>query len=131
MTEIIGRKYFQSIYSREPGGVLFEIATTGAGFTVDESLDELGSSLTLPEWLRRKVNGLRNSSLSSIQRRSAPAGTDVARDELEIAVVYYGPQNGRRRNFRRAPQSPSSRITHRREMRWACRNPLKKIINRQ
>ncbi|WP_265107988.1 ring-cleaving dioxygenase [Halosolutus halophilus] len=51
VTEVIDRKYFQSIYSREPGGVLFEIATTGPGFTVDEDVDELGSTLTLPEWL--------------------------------------------------------------------------------
>jgi glyoxalase family protein len=51
VTEVIDRKYFHSIYSREPGGILFEIATTGPGFTVDEDVDELGSRLTLPEWL--------------------------------------------------------------------------------
>ncbi|MFC6767198.1 VOC family protein, partial [Natrinema soli] len=48
---VIDRKYFQSIYVREPGGVLFEMATTGPGFTDDETLDELGGRLTLPEWL--------------------------------------------------------------------------------
>jgi len=48
---IIDRKYFTSIYVREPGGVLFEFATPSPGFTVDEDLDELGSRLTLPEWL--------------------------------------------------------------------------------
>ncbi|WP_336325580.1 ring-cleaving dioxygenase [Halovenus sp. HT40] len=51
VTEVIDRKYFHSIYSREPGGVLFEIATTDPGFTADEEVDELGSRLTLPEWL--------------------------------------------------------------------------------
>lgn len=51
VTEVIDRKYFESIYSREPGGVLFEMATLNPGFTVDEDLDELGSRLTLPEWL--------------------------------------------------------------------------------
>ncbi|WP_247001873.1 ring-cleaving dioxygenase [Halosolutus gelatinilyticus] len=51
VTQVIDRKYFRSIYSREPGGVLFEVATTGPGFAVDEDVDELGSSLTLPEWL--------------------------------------------------------------------------------
>ncbi|WP_135806657.1 ring-cleaving dioxygenase [Halorussus marinus] len=45
------RRYFRSIYVREPGGVLFEIATDGPGFTRDESVAELGSDLKLPEWL--------------------------------------------------------------------------------
>jgi glyoxalase family protein len=48
-TEIIDRKYFRSIYFREPGGVLFEIATAGPGFAVDEPADRLGESLQLPE----------------------------------------------------------------------------------
>ena len=42
------RQYFHSIYFREPGGVLFEIATDPPGFSVDESPDELGSDLKLP-----------------------------------------------------------------------------------
>jgi len=50
-TEVIDRMYFRSIYVREPGGVLFEMATTGPGFTADENLDELGTSLVLPGWL--------------------------------------------------------------------------------
>jgi glyoxalase family protein len=48
VTPIIDRTYFRSIYFREPGGVLFEIATRGPGFTVDEEPEELGSSLKLP-----------------------------------------------------------------------------------
>lgn len=48
---VVDRKYFRSIYAREPGGVLFEVATTGPGFTVDEDLADLGSGLRLPEWL--------------------------------------------------------------------------------
>jgi glyoxalase family protein len=48
---IIDRKYFESLYCREPGGVLFEIATNGPGFTEDESVAALGSSLVLPNWL--------------------------------------------------------------------------------
>ena len=51
VTEIIDRTYFHSIYYREPGGVLFEIATMGPGFTADEPIDELGTHLALPEWL--------------------------------------------------------------------------------
>ncbi|MFB6302878.1 MAG: ring-cleaving dioxygenase [Haloferacaceae archaeon] len=50
-TEIIDRKWFDSVYVRTPGGVLFEFATEGPGYTVDEPLDELGERLVLPEWL--------------------------------------------------------------------------------
>lgn len=50
-TEVIDRKYFRSIYTREPGGVLFEMATPEPGFTVDEPVEELGTGLRLPEWL--------------------------------------------------------------------------------
>ena len=49
ITPQIDRNYFHSLYFREPGGVLFEIATENPGFTVDESLEELGQNLKLPE----------------------------------------------------------------------------------
>jgi len=51
VTEILDRQYFTSIYFREPGGVLFEIATDTPGFDIDEPLLELGRSLKLPPWL--------------------------------------------------------------------------------
>jgi glyoxalase family protein len=51
VTEIRDRQYFKSIYFREPGGVLFEIATDTPGFDIDEPLLELGRSLQLPPWL--------------------------------------------------------------------------------
>ena len=51
VTEILDRQYFKSIYFREPGGVLFEIATDDPGFATDEPLLELGRSLKLPPWL--------------------------------------------------------------------------------
>lgn len=47
-TPVIDRFYFKSIYFREPSGVLFEIATLGPGFTVDEPLETLGEKLSLP-----------------------------------------------------------------------------------
>lgn len=50
VTPVIDREYFHSIYFREPGGVLFEIATLLPGFTVDEPLERLGESLKLPPW---------------------------------------------------------------------------------
>ena len=51
VTEILDRQYFKSIYFREPGGVLFEIATDDPGFATDEPLLELGRTLKLPPWL--------------------------------------------------------------------------------
>ncbi len=57
-TPVIDRFYFKSIYFREPSGVLFEIATLGPGFTVDEPLEHLGEKLSLPpdyEHLRAEV----------------------------------------------------------------------------
>ncbi|HKZ14639.1 MAG TPA: VOC family protein, partial [Solirubrobacterales bacterium] len=57
-TPEIDRFYFKSIYFREPSGVLFEIATMGPGFTVDEPLEHLGEKLSLPpafEHLRDEV----------------------------------------------------------------------------
>jgi glyoxalase family protein len=50
VTDIRDRCYFTSIYFREPGGVLLEVATTGPGFTVDEDARDLGRSLKLPPW---------------------------------------------------------------------------------
>ena len=49
----IDRYYFDSIYFREPGGVLFEIATDGPGFTGDEDATHLGERLSLPPFLSR------------------------------------------------------------------------------
>jgi glyoxalase family protein len=48
-TPVLDRNYFTSIYFREPGGVLFEIATAGPGFLVDEDKDKLGGELKLPD----------------------------------------------------------------------------------
>lgn len=50
VTEVRDRCYFTSIYFREPGGVLFEVATIKPGFTVDEELSALGRALKLPPW---------------------------------------------------------------------------------
>jgi glyoxalase family protein len=58
VSPILDRQYFHSIYFREPGGVLFEIATDPPGFTADETIEGLGSSLRLPVWLepeRQKI----------------------------------------------------------------------------
>jgi glyoxalase family protein len=62
VTRVIDRRYFRSIYFREPGGVLFEIATDGPGFFIDES--EPGAALQLPPWLE--------PMRESIERRLPP-----------------------------------------------------------
>src|SRR5688572_7477650 len=51
VTPVIDRQYFRSVYFREPGGVLFEIATDAPGFATDETNAELGTHLKLPGWL--------------------------------------------------------------------------------
>lgn len=51
VTPIIDRYYFKSIYFREPGGILFEIATDGPGFATDEPVERLGERLALPPFL--------------------------------------------------------------------------------
>jgi glyoxalase family protein len=53
ITPVLDRQYFHSIYFREPGGVLFEVATVPPGFMVDEPLEELGQRLKLPSWLEQ------------------------------------------------------------------------------
>lgn len=50
-TEVIDRFWFKSVYFLEPGGVLFELATDGPGFTLDEDVSELGEHLVLAPWL--------------------------------------------------------------------------------
>ncbi len=60
ITPKVDRDYFYSLYFREPGGVLFEIATDNPGFTVDEPLNELGQNLKLPkqyEAMRSQIEG--------------------------------------------------------------------------
>ena len=54
VTPVLDRTYFHSIYFREPGGVLFELATDPPGFSFDEPLESLGDELKLPAWLETK-----------------------------------------------------------------------------
>jgi len=58
VTPVLDRNYFRSIYFREPGGVLFEIATDPPGFAVDEDEAELGTHLKLPPWLETRRDHL-------------------------------------------------------------------------
>jgi glyoxalase family protein len=54
VTPVLDRKYFKSIYFREPNGILLELATIPPGFGVDEPMEALGTSLTLPDWLESR-----------------------------------------------------------------------------
>jgi glyoxalase family protein len=61
ITPVIDRRYFRSVYFREPGGILFEIATDAPGFTIDEPAEELGTRLMLPpayEARRREIENV-------------------------------------------------------------------------
>jgi glyoxalase family protein len=59
-TPILDRNYFTSIYFREPGGVLFEVATSGPGFAIDESKEHLGEALKLPTQFESRRKELEN-----------------------------------------------------------------------
>jgi glyoxalase family protein len=54
ITPVIDRNYFKSVYFRERGGILFEIATDSPGFAVDEPTEELGSKVMLPPWMESR-----------------------------------------------------------------------------
>ena len=68
-TPVIDRQYFHSIYFREPGGVLFEVATSDIGFTLDEEKEHLGESLKLPLWEEK--------NRSEIEKLLPPIGLNI------------------------------------------------------
>ena len=76
VTPIIDRKYFHSIYFREPGGMTFEIATDPPGFAIDESVDQLGSHLVLPSWLEPLARGS-SQALPEARFPSSPARVTI------------------------------------------------------
>ena len=55
VSPVMERDYFRSIYFREPGGVLFELATDIPGFAIDEPLESLGEELRVPAWLGKNL----------------------------------------------------------------------------
>jgi glyoxalase family protein len=76
VTPVIDRNYFHSIYFREPGGVLFEIATDPPGFLIDETLETLGTHLKLPEWYEPRRSEI-ESILPEITVSGIKAGVKV------------------------------------------------------
>ena len=79
VTPIIDRYYFKSIYFREPSGVLFEIATLGPGFDVDEPLESLGERLALPP----DYEHLRDKLAEGLDSAARPSGTKRGKREAE------------------------------------------------
>jgi glyoxalase family protein len=61
VTDVRDRIYFHSVYFREPGGVLFELATDPPGFALDEPLESLGEALKLPPWLESRRSALESA----------------------------------------------------------------------
>ncbi len=72
VTPQIDRYYFRSIYYREPGGVLFEIATDGPGFATDEDAEHLGETLSLPPFLKERREEI------EARLKPVPAGSGAA-----------------------------------------------------
>ena len=70
VTPVQDRQYFRSVYFREPGGVLFEIATDPPGFETDESFAHLGESLKLPPWLEASRARIEQALPEAISRRA-------------------------------------------------------------
>jgi glyoxalase family protein len=74
VSPIMERDYFRSIYFREPGGVLFELATDIPGFVIDEPVESLGEQLRVPQWL--------DAHLVPLTKRLAPVTLHKARREV-------------------------------------------------
>lgn len=72
-TDVRERCYFRSVYFREPGGVIVELATDGPGFDIDETPDQLGSALRLPPWFEDQ----RQRIEAALPRITLPNGTRV------------------------------------------------------
>jgi glyoxalase family protein len=73
-TPVIDRFWFESVYFLEPGGVLFELATDGPGFAVDEDPAHLGETLVLPPWLEAQ-----RSAIESVLPRVVPPSPEPVR----------------------------------------------------
>ena len=100
VTAVLDRQYFTSIYFREPGGVLFEIATDTPGFNIDEPLLELGRSLKLPPWLEPSREQIEHAvaPLALPEENNPEAASDVSSsapvDTASPATPPSGPTSG-------------------------------------
>jgi len=76
VTPVLDRTYFHSIYFREPGGVLFELATDPPGFLLDEPVESLGEELRIPPWLEPQ-RSLIEAELATITLHKSLAPIEV------------------------------------------------------
>jgi glyoxalase family protein len=72
VTPVLDRTYFHSIYFREPGGVLFELATDPPGFTLDEPIGSLGEELRIPPWLEAQRSLIERKLVPITLHKSLP-----------------------------------------------------------
>jgi predicted esterase/catechol 2,3-dioxygenase-like lactoylglutathione lyase family enzyme len=99
VTPIRDRQYFRSIYFREPGGVLFEIATDAPGFAIDEPPAELGARLMLPAWLEpqranieRRLLPIRVPGVAPLEHTAggpAPAAQAEENISMELSKLSF------------------------------------------
>jgi len=82
VTTVQDRTYFHSIYFREPGGVLFEMATDNPGFAFDEPLESLGEALRIPEWYEPKRELIEQRLLPITLHKSAPSAATEAKETV-------------------------------------------------
>ncbi|MGH7872264.1 MAG: VOC family protein [Candidatus Binatia bacterium] len=86
VTPQLDRQYFHSIYFRDPGGVLFEIATDAPGFTVDGTEEELGTRLRLPSWFESSREDIERA-LPALRLPHEPKTRAVAIDGSVMKAV--------------------------------------------
>lgn len=89
VSPVMDRNYFHSIYFREPGGTLFEIATDGPGFKLNETLEDLGSRLWLPaqyEPMRERIE----ANLPPLKLPATPYAHTFERGGEKAVVVFHG-----------------------------------------
>lgn len=85
VTTVQDRQYFHSIYFREPGGVLFEVATDAPGFLYDEPIETLGDALKLPSWLESRREMI-EPKLAPIERRGPGGARTSASGSVEAGA---------------------------------------------
>lgn len=78
VTQVLDRTYFHSIYFREPGGVLFELATDPPGFALDEPIESLGEALRIPPWYEKSREIIEQRLPPITLHKSSPAAETLS-----------------------------------------------------
>ena len=114
ITPVIDRFYFRSVYFREPGGILYELASIGPGFTTDEPLESLGERLALPPDFER-LRGAGRAAADAASRTSASGARRQSRERARRGRARAAAARRRRSPARRAgrPAAISSGREHR------------------